>query len=288
MVVMMGRELAAFFSCSPLPFRVQGDHWLLALHVFFARFWHWCLRWLPSHRRGWGTGAGGGGRKGSVASTDANFREQYLPQMYFSNVRQTSRLRVLVVSDIHTNVEAIVLLNHWLAEKRIVVDFVLVSGDMADMDARDQTVAEKLEGGAGDVSNVLHNLEKIKCRVYYVPGNHDPAPTMTLGSPNAHAKLTPHSTNMLKNDWNWGRQYVRFWWFLQCLQRWWKDTLARLSVRRWNRNAARFGSPCSMSITIFQRTSNFTVDACWAPIRKDDYRPFPCPPVHRRAHIDGV
>ena len=134
--------------------------------------------------------------KGSVASTDANFREQYLPQMYFSNVRQTSRLRVLVVSDIHTNVEAIVLLNHWLAEKRIVVDFVLVSGDMADMDARDQTVAEKLEGGAGDVSNVLHNLEKIKCRVYYVPGNHDPASTMKLGSPNDHAKLTPHSTNM--------------------------------------------------------------------------------------------
>lgn len=134
--------------------------------------------------------------KGSVASTDGNFREQHLPQMYFSNVRQTSRLRVLVASDIHTNVEAIVLLNHWLAEKRIVVDFVLVPGDMADMDAQDQTVAEKLEGGAGDVSNVLHNLEKIKCRVYYVPGNHDPAPTMTLGSPNAHAKLTPHSTNM--------------------------------------------------------------------------------------------
>ena len=87
--------------------------------------------------------------KGSVASTDGNFREQHLPQMYFSNVRQTSRLRVLVASDIHTNVEAIVLLNHWLAEKRIVVDFVLVPGDMADMDAQDQTVAEKLEGGAG-------------------------------------------------------------------------------------------------------------------------------------------
>ena len=180
---------AALFSCSPLPL---GSRSLVALHVSGTDV-------FPDYSAPGKGGAPGPAEvvgKGSVASTDANFREQYLPQMYFSNVRQTSRLRVLVASDIHTNVEAIVLLNHWLAEKRIVVDFVLVPGDMADMDARDQTVAEKLEGGAGDVSNVLHNLEKIKCRVYYVPGNHDPASTMKLGSPNDHAKLTPHSTNM--------------------------------------------------------------------------------------------
>ena len=78
------------------------------------------------------------------------------------------------------------------------MDFVLVSGDMADMDAREQTVAEELEGGAGDVSNVRHNLEKIKCRVYYYLKHDQPQPE--LGSPNDHAKLTPHSTNMRKSD----------------------------------------------------------------------------------------
>ena len=53
--------------------------------------------------------------------------------LYFSNIKKKMTLKILITSDVHTNIEAIVLLTHWMAEKRIVVDFILVPGDIADM-----------------------------------------------------------------------------------------------------------------------------------------------------------
>ena len=117
--------------------------------------------------------------------------------LYFSNIKKKMTLKILITSDVHTNIEAIVLLTHWMAEKRIVVDFILVPGDIADMKKEDQEIPEKLHSlGMGDASSVLSALEKIKTCVYFIPGNHDPKLTMKKNDKQEHLKLTQHSINL--------------------------------------------------------------------------------------------
>jgi UDP-2,3-diacylglucosamine pyrophosphatase LpxH len=79
------------------------------------------------------------------------------------------QLTILLVSDIHLSQENCKKTAQWCEENKIKPDFILNSGDMANIKVYDD---DKINKEAEDVVLALHtHLEKINKTIYYIPGN---------------------------------------------------------------------------------------------------------------------
>lgn len=113
------------------------------------------------------------------------------------------QFNILIVSDIHGNVQELEDLRQYIArdedevpgERIPVPDLVLCCGDLTNyVNAMKDDEAETAKAEA-EVSQVLRTLENICGRVVYVPGNHEPPccfasepPSLSQMAVNAHMK----------------------------------------------------------------------------------------------------
>eukprot|EP01027_Heterolobosea_sp_BB2_P003314 GEZU01005039.1.p1 GENE.GEZU01005039.1~~GEZU01005039.1.p1 ORF type:complete len:335 (-),score=54.73 GEZU01005039.1:26-1030(-) len=124
------------------------------------------------------------------------FRYQTI-QNDLKNMDSSTRLDVLLVSDIHVGLSQVHSMMDWLIDnKKNRLDCILVAGDIADLPSKDIGKAEKEAASEGDASAVLTALENIHPKVYYIPGNHDPHSLFDSDIGGTPPQLTPLSKNI--------------------------------------------------------------------------------------------
>lgn len=113
----------------------------------------------------------------------------------YSSARQ-DRLRLLLVSDTHLNLERISKLVEWVVEEAQEYDFIVLSGDIINLSAEEHALQSAAAAAEGSTSSVISALESIQSKVIYIPGNHDHSslfapldkrPHLTVFSRNIHA-----------------------------------------------------------------------------------------------------
>ena len=149
---------------------------------------------------------------GASAGEHAWTRER--PPMYFGSVYQSKllKLRALVLSGVYGNVEMIKSLNAYMLEHNLSADFVVIAGGLVrpTLSKHSSPVsAEATTSTLGDSATVLSAIEKIMCRIFYVPSDTDSAACFAalkkerlelplLGGlvPGKAPRLSPHSHNI--------------------------------------------------------------------------------------------
>ena len=86
----------------------------------------------------------------------------------FKKVQTEDSFKILIVSDIHNNVNKVKALAEKV--KSLKFDFIFCSGDIIDKD----TMIEKKEAYIKKLKKIFFELEKI-ARVIWIPGNHEDA-----------------------------------------------------------------------------------------------------------------
>lgn len=86
----------------------------------------------------------------------------------FKKVQTEDSFKILIVSDIHNNVNKVKALAEKV--KSLKFDFIFCSGDIIDKD----TMIEKKEAYIKKLKKIFFELEKIG-RVIWIPGNHEDA-----------------------------------------------------------------------------------------------------------------
>lgn len=105
---------------------------------------------------------------------------------------EVTALTLLHISDTHADIRRINRIADWLYDRRIVVDIVLHSGDIGDLSDPRAAPDEQHVSAEGDLSDCLSALENISCRLFYIPGNHDPQSTFRSPAP----QMSTHSRNV--------------------------------------------------------------------------------------------
>ncbi|KAH3760357.1 ser/thr phosphatase family protein [Pelomyxa schiedti] len=103
-----------------------------------------------------------------------------------------TRLRILVVSDMHAKMECLHALAKWATRSHEEIDLILLPGDLGSFKSTDVSIPEKCCECEGEMSSVIGYLENLCTRVVYIPGNHDAPSTYTLPTP----RLTTNSVNI--------------------------------------------------------------------------------------------
>jgi len=88
-----------------------------------------------------------------------------------SSEKKHSHLRFLTVSDIHLSLSNVKKVIKWLDDRHLKVDFVLNSGDLANIKVyNDEKILKEAEDVALSINNLLAMIHPT---VFWIPGNHD-------------------------------------------------------------------------------------------------------------------
>ncbi|GAM24016.1 hypothetical protein SAMD00019534_071910 [Acytostelium subglobosum LB1] len=109
-------------------------------------------------------------------------------------------LRILLVTDLHMNLDNIKKLGKDIINANEKLDYILCSGDISNFDPDDYGMegeAEKTAACEGEMSAAIIELDNIHKDTFYIPGNHD-SKTSLLNPVNERPQLTTFSTNVHK------------------------------------------------------------------------------------------
>eukprot|EP00742_Colponemidia_sp_Colp-10_P001882 GILJ01002013.1.p1 GENE.GILJ01002013.1~~GILJ01002013.1.p1 ORF type:complete len:301 (-),score=11.35 GILJ01002013.1:609-1511(-) len=106
-----------------------------------------------------------------------------------------SSLRILLTSDHHLDMVRLQHLSDWWVNNNQSADLIVAAGDLTNLQTSEQDLPQFVSNCEGEMTSVLSALERMLCRIVYVPGNHDPKTTLSFDN-NHVPHLTPHSRNI--------------------------------------------------------------------------------------------
>ena len=131
---------------------------------------------------------------------EANHYFNNLNEAFSDQLVEKTEIKIIFLTDYHMKKENVEKLKAWyLSEPVQDVSLVIVGGDFDNLN--DQSFSKEAENDESEarISSFLNFLEFFGCKIYYVPGNHDP-PTMFSSDdfPSKRRSLTQNSFNSHK------------------------------------------------------------------------------------------
>jgi len=123
------------------------------------------------------------------------------PRTIFSEQMVEKReVKILFLTDYHMMKERVEKLKDWyLSQPDKDVSMVVVGGDFDNLKEQNFNKEAENEESEARISAFLHFLEFFACKIYYVPGNHDPPTLFSCVEDKAGSRvLTQNSVNVHK------------------------------------------------------------------------------------------